>query len=650
MRPLADPGPLRGPGAARNPRNAMLQFIRSKASSWVIKILFIVLVVSFGIWGIGDILRTHVREVEVAQVGGHTITGPEFQREYQQQLKRMGAALGNQFTPELAKQMGMPAQVLDQMVGEALFQDLATRLGLRAPDDVLTSILATVPTFQSGGQFDRERFLAYLQQLGMTEEGYIASLRRDLVLNQIYGAVAAGATPPKQLVDAIYDYRNEKRVVDTVLVADAAMEAPASPDAATLAKYQTDHADRYQAPEYRKLTVVRLRPEALAAAIKVSDDEVAQEFNTHKDQFDIPEKREFLMMTLPDEAAAKAAAGEIASGADFAAVARKATGGDPADTGLVAKNGVLPELSGPAFAAADSTVVGPVKTVLGWQIAKLVKVEPGRPAELAQDKDQIAKQLAGRQAADQLVTLANQLDDALAGGASLEDAAQKLGLKAESVAAVARNGEGLDGKPIGDLLGTPQLLPVAFATDAGQVSSLTDDGANGYFILRVDQITPPALRPFDQVRDKVLADWQAGERDKLADEKAKQIVERLKAGQDLKAVAQSLGVAVKRSSPFTRDQGDPADDVPSTLAPLIFGLQKGEATTAPNDAPTNPGHVVAVLVDVQPANPLSDAAGVKALSQDVGRSLGDDLLSQFRRALESETPVTTDVKAADSLI
>ena len=222
----------------------MLQFIRSKASSWVIKILFIVLVVSFGIWGIGDILRTHVREVEVAQVGGHTITGPEFQREYQQQLKRMGAALGNQFTPELAKQMGMPAQVLDQMVGQALFQDLATRLGLRAPDDVLTSILATVPTFQSGGQFDRERFLAYLQQLGMTEEGYIASLRRDLVLNQIYGAVAAGATPPKQLVDAIYDYRNEKRVVDTVLVADAAMEAPASPDAATLAKYQTDHADR----------------------------------------------------------------------------------------------------------------------------------------------------------------------------------------------------------------------------------------------------------------------------------------------------------------------------------------------------------------------------------------------------------------------
>jgi hypothetical protein len=30
--------------------------------------------------------------------------------------------------------------------------------------------------------------------------------------------------------------------------------------------------------------------------------------------------------------------------------------------------------------------------------------------------------------------------------------------------------------------------------------------------------------------------------------------------------------------------------------------------------------------------------------------MGDDLLAQFRKALESETPVTTDMKAVDSLI
>jgi peptidyl-prolyl cis-trans isomerase D len=629
----------------------MLQLIRSKASSWVVKILFILLVLSFGVWGIGDILRTKTAEVTVAHVGGQAITAEAFQREYQQQQKQLAASMGNQFSPELAKQLGLPGQVLDRMVSQALFSDLANRMGLRAADDVLTSILATVPMFKNEqGQFDRNRFLAYVQQSGMTEEGYIENLRHNLIINQIYGAVAAGANPPRQLVDAIYGYRNEKRIADTVLIADASIPAPAAPDDATLEKFLKDHADRFQAPEYRKLAILRLRPETLAAGIKISDGDVTQYFNAHKDELGIPEKREFLIFAVPDEAAAKAAAAEIAKGGDFSAVALKTVGQQPADTGLVTKTGLLPEIAGPAFAAADGAVVGPVKTVLGWQLAKVAKIEPGKPAVLAEVHDQIAKQLASRQASDQLIEVANQLDDALAGGASLEEAAKKLGLPLETVADVARNGEGLDGKPIADLIGTPQLLPVAFATDPGQTSSQTDDGANGYFILRVDQVTPPALRPLDQVKAKVLADWQAEARDKAAADKAKQIMDRVKAGEDLKTVAQSFGLSVKRSLPFTRDQGDLLADVPPSLASLLFGLKKGEAATAPNDQAANPGQVVAVLVDIQPANPATDPAGTKALTAEIGQTMGDDLLAQFRKALESETPVTTDMKAVDSLI
>ncbi len=420
------------------------------------------------------------------------------------------------------------------------------------------------------------------------------------------------------------------------------------PTTPTLEKYLKDHADRYQAPEYRKLAILRLRPETLAAGIKVSDGEITEYFNAHKDEFAIPEKREFLIFTVPDEAAAKAAADEIAKGGDFAAAALTATRQAPNDTGLVAKRGLLPEIAGPAFAAADGAVVGPVKTVLGWQLAKVTKVEPGKPAVLAEVHDQIAKQLANRQASDQLVAAANQLDDALAGGASLEEAAKKLGLPLQTVPDVARNGEGPDGKPIGDLVGTPQLLPVAFATDPGQTSSQTDDGANGYFILRVDQVTPPALRPLDQVKAKVLADWQGEARDKAAADKAKQIMDRAKAGEDLKTVAQSFGLSVKRSLPFTRDQGDPLADVPPSLASLLFGAKKGEAATAPNDQAANPGQVVAVLVDILPANPATDPAGTKALTAEIGQTMGDDLLAQFRKALESETPVRTDIKAVDA--
>ena len=120
--------------------------------------------------------------------------------------------------------------------------------------------------------------------------------------------------------------------------------------------------------------------------------------------------------------------------------------------------------------------------------------------------------------------MANQLDDALAGGASLEEAAKKLGLAVQTVPAVTRDGLDAAGKPLADLTSAPQLLPTAFGTDAGQTSPQIEDGAGGYFVLRVDQITPPALRPFDQVKDKVLADWTADAQSKAAADEAAKIV------------------------------------------------------------------------------------------------------------------------------
>jgi peptidyl-prolyl cis-trans isomerase D len=629
----------------------MLQFIRSKASSWIIKILFFGLIISFGVWGIGDIFRGREHQTTVAEVGSTTITGTEYQHEYQRQLKRMTAALGPQFTGDVAKQMGLPQQVLDQLVGRALFSNLADRLGLRAPDDVLRRDLEQSPALKNAaGQFDRARFAQMLQQLGMPEDSFVASLRGDLVRNQIYDSLSAGAVAPKAMADAAYNYRAEKRVADTLFIADSSIGNLPAPDQTALEKFHKDHADRYQAPEYRRLTILRLRPDALAAGIKISDEQIAQDFKARKSEFAIPEKRQLLTFTVVDEAAAKKAAGEIAGGADFAAEAKKASGNDVIETGLVDKQRVLPEMTGPAFSASQGAVVGPVKTVLGWQLAKVVKIEPGRSLDLADVKDQIAKQLADRQAADELISIANQLDDTLAGGASLEDAARKLGLTVQTIPAVARSGADASDKPIADLIAIPQLLPVAFATDPGQVSSQTEDGAGGYFMVRVDQLTAPSLRPLDQVKDKVLADWQADARDHAAAEKAKAAVDRLKAGEDIKTVAESLGITVKRSAPFTRDAGDPPNDVTPAVAAQLFVVKPGEATTAPIDSASNPGRIVAKLVEIQPANPAADAPATQALAQEIAKTLEEDLLAQFRKALQGEIPVTTDPKVAESLI
>jgi len=282
---------------------------------------------------------------------------------------------------------------------------------------------------------------------------------------------------------------------------------------------------------------------------------------------------------------------------------------------------------------------------LGWQIAKVVKAEPNQPRTLDQVADEIRRDLA--QSSD-IANAANALDDTLAGGASLEDAAKKLNMQIETFPAVTAEGMDASGKPVGELVGTPQLLPTTFSTEAGQESTQIDDGAGGYFIVRVDAITPATLRPLEQVKDKVLADWQAEARDKAAHDMAAKIVDRVKLGEDLGAIAKSMGVAVTVTSPFTRDKGDEANGVSPALANLLFAVKKGQAATAPNDSGTNPGHVVAVVTDIQPANPASDADGTKKLGDELTQAMSDDIVIEFRNALQNKIPVKLDPKAIEA--
>ena len=64
----------------------MLTALRSKASSWVIKILFLVLISSFGIWGVGDMLHQGGGDPAVAEIGSVRITGPQYMKEFHDQV------------------------------------------------------------------------------------------------------------------------------------------------------------------------------------------------------------------------------------------------------------------------------------------------------------------------------------------------------------------------------------------------------------------------------------------------------------------------------------------------------------------------------------------------------------------------------------
>lgn len=627
----------------------MLTALRSQSSKLLLKILFVVLIASFAVWGIGDMFQRGGRTNAPVTVGSTSFTAAQLQTDYERQLNQLRARYGNALDPDTARALGLPNRVVNDAVVRGLLAEYGRELDMRVTDDQVREAIQGDATFRNDlGQFDRSRFQAWLANNRMSEGELVSRLRADIMRNQLTTSLVVGIDPPQQLIKAVHDYRAEQRVAQTMRLVAANMPEVPTPTNEALQAYYDQNIDRYQAPEYRALTVVTLSPEDLAHEIRISDEEIAASFEARKHEFDQPERRHLDQIVFADEAAARDAAEKLANGADFVAIAREATGGAPIDLGTVTKDALAQsfrELADVAFAPAAGEVTPPTKTVLGWHIVRVISVEPAREATLAEHRDAVAHDLALEQAHDSILSIANQLEDELAGGATLDEAAEKLKLPVTKIAAMDDNGRAPDGKAVEIAGREPDLPSLAFETPEGEQSPLTDAQSGGYYVLRVDGITPAAPKPFAEVRNQVAIDWLAAERAKAAAEKAKAAVERLNAGEDMAAIATELGTTVKTSSAVTRDGEDAVAGLDPAAVERLFALKPGEAAAVP----MGDDQLVVKLLEIREPTDGTDPEATAEVRDALRGDLANDLVSQFMDALQQRIPVSIDQNAVDNL-
>src|SRR5262245_28736238 len=388
-------------GHARNHLEIMLSFIRSYAASWVVKILFLVLILSFAAWGIGDIFRLQRASTAVATVGNVKIGRQQLVNQFDSEVKRLQPLFNNRLDRDQARQMGLVDRALDQLVGAALLDQEADHLGVVATDSAVRHETYAQPAFQNQqGQFDRGQFMRVLATNGMSEQGYVALLREDLIERQVVEAVTAGVAAPDVLAESLYRFRNERRSMEAAILPIDASAAVPSPEGDTLMAWYEKHKDRFQAPEYRALTYVVLSADILAATIAVSDADIAAEYEQRKASLGRPETREAKQVVAADEAIARKVAKLAESGKDLAAAATEAGAPAPVSLGTVRKDPLPPTVADTVLTTAAGQVSQPVKSPLGWHVIQVTKVEPGSTPTLAEARDKIKHDLALGRATD----------------------------------------------------------------------------------------------------------------------------------------------------------------------------------------------------------------------------------------------------------
>jgi peptidyl-prolyl cis-trans isomerase D len=609
--------------------------MRKASSNWLGKIIMAtvmgVLIISFGVWGIADIFKGFGQST-LARIGRTEISTEQFRQLYTEKLQQIGRQFGRPLTMDQARAFGLDRQVLQQVIAEAALDDNARQLGLGQSDAETMRMIYSDPNFKGvSGAFDPARFQATIRQVGYTEQRYVADQRRVSLRRQIANTITAGLEPPKTLIDALVRFQNEQRSIEYVKLDAAQAGTIDAPSPEALAGYFDDHKTQFRAPEYRKLSFVIITPDEIGKWSTVSDDDAKKIFEERGEKLSTPERRQVSQMVFPNVEEALAARGRIASGLSFDDLAKE-RGLNPSDVdlGTIAKSSMIdPAIADAAFSLAPDTVSQPVQGRFGTALVKVGKIEPGTQASYESVAPQLKREIAAERARTQVASLHDKMEDERGGGASVVEAAQKLGLTAVTIDAVDRSGRTPNGQPVA---GIPQGLNVvtqAFSSDVG-VDNDPIQFNGGYVWFDVLGITPSRERGIDEVKDQVETRWRNDQISSRLRAKATEIVQKLNQGGKLADEAPSLGLKVDTAAGLKRDATLPG--VPTSVIEAAFRTPKDTAAQASGGA----DWIVFRVTDVSvpPVDPASD--DIKKLKETLLRGLSDEQVAEYVTKLESQ--------------
>ena len=620
----------------------MLTSIRGKAKSWIVKVLFGFLILAFAAWGIGDIFANRGLTKPVLRVGDLTYSQQDFDRDLRRKLQQFQQQ-GLDINAQQFAALGGVDQILTQQTSQMLLRHYADRLNLTIPQAVTIADIQSNPSFRNAaGQFDREQFLALLGQNGLSEAGYVQLRSDEMRLQQLTGPTFAAVSAPPVLNDRIYAYLNETRSAEFLVIPDASMTEVKDPDQAALDKYYADNVAQYQRPEYRAFVALHLKAEDFAKDVTIPDEQLKSEFEARKAEFQTPESRAVEQVVLQDQAKADAIVAAVKGGKTFVDAVKETTGGAPVDLGEVTKDKLPADIAEQSFALPADGVSDPLKSVFGLHVVHVKSITPAIVKTYDDVKDQVRQELALAQAGDAMVSVVNQLDDTLAGGASVEEAAQQLQLTPQKYDAVDSSGKDRDGK---DTNVIPEVLQLAQATEAGQTSLVTTLTDGSYAVVQVTSVTPAEPKPLTEVAEQAKQDWLAKARRDASDAKAKELADKAKSG-DLAALGKSLGLELKVTTPFTRAEGDSANGIDPSLAQKLFALKLGEAATGR----TAEGAIVARVSAIIPAKPEDNKDQVAQLSKQIAESMRKDAFAEFLVALGQEVEIERNNDVVQKMI
>jgi len=603
-------------------------------------VFFAGLIVSFAIWGIGDIFRTRP-ESTVAEVGKTQITVNQVRNAYTNQLQQLSRQFRTVITAEQARMFGLDQQVLNSLVTEAVMSEEAKRLGLSVSDELVARSIMENPAFKGAdGQFNRALFDQALRNAGLSEPGFVQEQRASMARAHLAEAIAGDLTVPAAAKEALHRFTAERRSA-SYLVLNAAMagDIPAPTDE-QLQSFYEERKGTFRAPEYRAVNIMALDAAAIAKPDEVPEADARQYYEQQKAKYGQPERRTIQQIPFTAMADAQAASEKIKAGADFEAVAaERGVAASGLELGTFSKAEMLdPAVADAAFNLPQGGVSDPIQGRFGPVILRVTQIQPESVRPFEEVAADIRGTIARERAQDQIERIHDEIEDLRAGAKPLADIAKEKGLTLTQVPAMDAQGLDKAGSPV-NAPDRDAVAKAAFASDIGVDNEPLRTGS-GYVWYDVTGIDPSREKTLDEVRDQVATQWREDQVSQRLSEKARQMTERLDKGEAIEAVAQDVNAPVKTAADLTRNAAK--DDLSAEAVNRMFAIPVGKAGHAANTSDSRAVYKVTAATVAPMASTTQEA---QTIENQLRSGMGDDLLNQYIAQARQDLGVTVNQRA-----
>ncbi|WP_336279066.1 peptidylprolyl isomerase [Bartonella sp. CB175] len=531
----------------------MLDIIRNATNSWIARFFLVILLLCFVLlWGIPQLHTKSERDLITA--GKSTATVDDYYLALTDHSSRLAFAyhLGRMFTPNEMQEYRIPAFVFSQLQQNVLFDEQARKMKISLSKDAIAYRMSTDNMFQINGNFNKNLFLNYLQQLHISENNFLNYYAKNEKRNQLVLASLSGMKAPDTFYKALARYREETRTADYIVIDLKGKEEISAPNHDVLQEWFETHKDEFRTPEYRTVSFLSMKLSEFLKPNDISVDEAKAYYAQNSSRFITPEKRTIEELRFPTREAADKAAKKIADGLSFDDLVKAEKKKlDDITKGPLAENELPNHLASEVFELKLGQVSDVINDLQGPVIIRVTHIAAPSPIPFENVKNDIRQKLAQSLAEDDIRNNYTEIENARFEGASFKELANQYKLSLQTIT-LDKTGKTIEGKTLTDLPQKDVLLNSIYQTSEGTDLDPLILQEGGYLWYKVDKIIPSRYKTLQEAKQDAIAQWKSGEIQQILDEKAQNSLKQLNEGKSFVSLAHELGITQKTTKALRR--------------------------------------------------------------------------------------------------